>query len=81
MNNTTGTETGKSSPRCQFLRRWSELTSLEGPLQAAREMALQLLRGGVSHAEGKTNTNTRTRHGLMHDCSRKSHKGNMAVTK
>lgn len=63
MNNTPGKETGKSSPRCQFLIRWSELTSLEGTLQAAREMVLQLLRGRVSHVEGKTNTDAITRHG------------------
>lgn len=81
MNNTPGKDTGKNSPRCQFLIRWSELTSLEGTLQAAREMALRLLRGGVSYVEGKTNTNAITRHGLMDDCLRKNNKGNMAIMK
>lgn len=76
MNNTTGKETGKSLPRCQLLIRWSELTSLEGILQAAREMALQQLRGRVSHEDGKTNTNALTPHGLMDDGLRNSNKGN-----
>ena len=81
MNNATGEETGKSSPRCQLLIRWSELTPLEGTLQAARELAWQLLKGRVSHEEGKTNTNVVTPHGLMDDCLRKSNKGNMAIMK
>lgn len=32
MKNITGKEAGKTSPRCQFLIRWLELTSLEDTL-------------------------------------------------